>query len=83
MSDGRPYTTVTPGTMPKSALKKTGRQRVIEMVTGIRPGTIATRNPRSLPTRLGDFLEEGRPNDFEVHPEGDGGGATIAVQQLR
>ncbi len=82
MSDGPPYTMVTPGTMPKSALKKTGRQRVIEMVTGIRPGTTGTRNPRSRPTRLRDFLEEGRPSDLEAHPEGDGGEATIAAQQL-
>ena len=83
MSDGPPYTTVTPGTMPKSALKKTGRQRVIEMVTGIRPGTTGARNPRSRPRGLSNFLDEPGPDDLEAQTEGVGGGASKLVQLLR
>ena len=83
MSEGPPYKMVTPGTMPKSVLKKSGRQRVIEMVTGIRPGTAGARNPRPRPSRLRDFLDEPNPGDLEAQAEGVGGAASKLVQLLR
>ena len=83
MSEGPPYKMVAPGTMPKSVLKKAGRQRAIEMVTGIRPGPTGARNPRSRPRGLSDFLDEPSPNDLEAQTEGAGGGASKLVQLLR
>ena len=74
---------VAPATMPKSVLKKTGRQRVIEMVTGIRPGTAGARNLRPRPSRLRDFLDEPTPGDLEAQAEGVGGAASKLVQLLR
>ena len=82
MSEEPPHTMATSGAMPKSALKKTGRQRVIEMVTGIRPGTTGGRNPRSKPIRLRDFLEENRQGDLEAQAEGAGGRASNTVHLL-
>ena len=45
------------------------------MVTGIRPGTTAARNPRSIPIRLRDSLEESRQGDLEAQAGGVGCGA--------
>lgn len=83
MSEELPHTPATPSPMPKSALKKTGRQRAIEMVTGIRPGTTGSRNPRPRPLSLsGPAGEIGLP-DLEAQAGGVGGGATNAVEVLR
>ena len=56
---------------------------MIEMVTGIRPGTAGARNPRPRPSRLRDFLDEPNPGDLEAQAEGVGGAASKLVQLLR
>ena len=50
------------------------------MVTGIQPGTTAARNPRSIPIRLRDVLEENKTGDLEAQAGGVRRGATPPEQ---